>query len=83
MFAKFIKILRGYLKGTGYEELDSFYAELFSCAHGLLAKGSDQDREMYHKLLQTDKIKFFALAIVANEERNAGKKQLLQIDFES
>jgi hypothetical protein len=75
--------LRGYLKGTGNEELDGFYADLFSTSHGLLTKGSDQDKEMYANLLQTDKIKFLALAIKTNEEKSAGKKQLVQIDFES
>ena len=69
------------------ESLDShpeiFYIDLFSTAFTMIAKKSNKDKEMYQDLLYSDTVKFMVLVLKTNEEKNAGKHYVGQIDLES
>ena len=62
---------------------ETFYIDLFSTAFSMLAKRSAKDSEMLEDTLFNDTVKFMTLLLKANEEKNAGKRYVGQIDFES
>jgi len=62
---------------------ETFFIDLFSTAFTMLAKKSVKDKEMYQDLLFSDTVKFIALVLKSNEEKNNGKRYVGQIDLES
>ena len=49
----------------------------------MIAKKSNKDKEMYQDLLYSDTVKFMVLVLKTNEEKNAEKRYVGQIDLES
>ena len=62
---------------------ETFYFDLFSNAYTMLAKKNAKDKEMYQNMLFSDTVKFMALVLNSNEEKNAGKRYVGQIELES
>ena len=62
---------------------ETFYFDLFSNAYTMLAKKNAKDKEMYQNMLFSDTVKFMALVLNSNEEKNNGKRYVGQIELES
>ena len=85
-FTQFVKEYKAFsrnIDSTLSDHPETFYIDLFSTAFSMLAKKSAKDREMLEDLLFSDTVKFMALLLKANEEKNSGKRYVGQIDFES
>jgi hypothetical protein len=86
LFSQFIRDFKGFCKHVDKEQLPHefmFYCDLFSAAFGLVTKKLAADKEMYEDLLFNDQLKFMELVLMANEEKNQGKKYVSYIEFES
>ena len=84
IFTQFVKEFKTFSRNISEgSHPETFYIDLFSTAFTLIAKKSIKDKEMYQDLLFSDTVKFLALVLKTNEEKNSGKRYVGQIDLES
>ena len=85
-FTQFVKEYKAFsrnIDSTLNDHPETFYIDLFSTAFSMLAKRSAKEREVLEDQLFSNTVKFMTTLLKANEEKNAGKRYVGQIDFES